>query len=631
MNRRAPRHTFAIMAILLFLATLSGVGWSQTEPTVIPVRPATGPFSVGYSNDGYEGFHHTALQFAMKFLEERRAPLIYANKELVEKYMQFGVLYADEPWSGVPGAPHRDMIGDKGLPWFSFKINDQNYAFEKTYAFCGTEHFNLHVIETHLNAKLNSGLFSYTLLGDDITHPITERKVNPYIGARWDIRIQAHLTGVHKEVKNINRPIGPLALENMYHFTNYVPIKVIVIDESGFCSIKTSDIEFAGTNITKTPIVEMTISAQEYGATLYQLARKFLPSSCDPGPGIRELPYKQTPGNIFWPVSLPKEIGPITYLIEGISSIAIPSTYIGGQPYMCFRSTPPPSNIPFDSCHPPEGKPSWPLWVAAEAKDDVSMEDILKDPFPDRNIETALVYLGWAIHVMQDLSVPAHRSNVHGDEVHTQFENNAAWNWKYILDKEQLNQELMNDPDIQKLLSVPSENLSVGPGKISIPGRRKICSELGWSMEQPVDNLGVKFAQSGFEKTASLYSPLKNGEEEYKKSIIRSIRDTILMLGCLSDEVVIGKCKEAKRERPPFVPDFFRQEKVQEKVRQFCARNPNSPICKVGFDIPGGKPGPSKIPLGSIPGQGKPGPSKIPPGSIPSQGNPDPLPFGSPR
>ena len=289
---------------------------------------------------------------------------------------------------------------------------------------------------------------------------------------------------------------------------------------------------------------------------------------------------------------------------------------------MCFRSTPPPSDTPFDTCgeaeHPFEdGKPSWPLWMAAEANDDATMEKRLRNPNPGRDVKTALVYLGWVIHIMQDLAVPAHQADVHGDEVHTKFEDDVVSSWKHVLDMKQLNQELMNDTAIKQLLESPPKNL------------RSTCNKLGWSMEQPFDHLGVNLVISEFEKTASLNLPLKNGQEEYKKAIVRSIRDTILMLGCFADKVESGACPKTNEKAPPAGPNSVQKElRDRERIRQYCAGHPNSSLCGGGIDIDlpghnkppvhGDFPGPVKPPVhGDFPGPVKPS-KPINPGLGPS-------------
>lgn len=89
------------------------------------------------------------------------------------------------------------------------------------------------------------------------------------------------------------------------------------------------------------------------------------------------------------------------------AEVAFPTTYLGGQPFTCTGST---------SCSDPcsVGTPSWPHWVGSNVA------------APSKSNNSALTYLGWAIHMAQDVANAPHANNWSGLG-HRTFESSGDW------------------------------------------------------------------------------------------------------------------------------------------------------------------------------------------------------------
>lgn len=151
--------------------------------------------------------------------------------------------------------------------------------------------------------------------------------------------------------------------------------------------------------------------AATYGSILYQLARQFFERS-HAEPRLEHLVHAGVaPG--FRAGSVPGA-SPFRDV-----KVDFPSTYLGGMPYICAGSS------RLDSCS--DGSPTWPIWVpetyehdrSPESANVISFLDALVHPRPGRSNRAALMYLGWALHMLQDLAMPHHAANWTGKEHQT--------------------------------------------------------------------------------------------------------------------------------------------------------------------------------------------------------------------
>ncbi len=135
-------------------------------------------------------------------------------------------------------------------------------------------------------------------------------------------------------------------------------------------------------------------AAPLYAQVLYDQSLRFLPS--EPKPSLALLPYKKA--------------GYITAIFSGT---LLDSTYVGGLPF-CEKRAFLEENTDLISVHE---CPKWPEWAALDNKGKVAKE----------SVETAMKYLGWAIHLVQDLTVPYHAEN-EASESHQKYEDKVD-NW----------------------------------------------------------------------------------------------------------------------------------------------------------------------------------------------------------
>jgi hypothetical protein len=144
----------------------------------------------------------------------------------------------------------------------------------------------------------------------------------------------------------------------------------------------------------------------KYGAILYQLARRFFQSSSQPAPRLADLVKvgNDIPG---WHTGWMKGHGGFSDM-----SLEFPHNFLGGMPYVCTGYSDPNS---LDTCA--TGNPTWPVWIIdSETVPTASMLVQTQNGMPPRSNRTALGYLGWAAHMMQDASLPHHVASWSGPE-----------------------------------------------------------------------------------------------------------------------------------------------------------------------------------------------------------------------
>jgi hypothetical protein len=227
------------------------------------------------------------------------------------------------------------------------------------------------------------------------------------------------------------------AADNYFHFPNREAVNL----RENAVLIRTTIL------FDKDPIFEKSdVSVMRYGTVLYQLARKFWPMNSGDEPDIDELPRAASitqPGLrgqwLAGRLTFDHFPGPMTYRVRA----SLPSTYLGANPFICApeMNTPPltdPKKLrTTDLCR--YGKPTWPIWVPSDAKflprkgeldcfaheckdrlkkncfiNSQCVEDYhraLTERYPEKSAKTALIYLGWALHMIQDAAMPLHAAN----------------------------------------------------------------------------------------------------------------------------------------------------------------------------------------------------------------------------
>lgn len=193
--------------------------------------------------------------------------------------------------------------------------------------------------------------------------------------------------------------------DNLYHYSN------------------DADVEFQWTIWfldDETAFEDSLIGASNYSYALYLLGSSFLSGWADRIPSTDKMLYFRR--KVF---SHPMDnglsdgnddTGNITMDDPGAGPqprAHFPSFYAGGNPFICVYE---PNNFSNDICENSR-KPTWPVW-AVDFDYVVSNPDVLKDNdllHGNRDFRkskrVALIYLGWVLHLIQDLSNPNHAKN----------------------------------------------------------------------------------------------------------------------------------------------------------------------------------------------------------------------------
>jgi hypothetical protein len=151
--------------------------------------------------------------------------------------------------------------------------------------------------------------------------------------------------------------------------------------------------------------------AAKYGSILYQFARKFFkgspatPTMADMIKAGNDVPGWKTGGSY----GTQSVVGGADFRSGHLD---FPHTYLGGNPFICSGGRT--SDDSTDSCA--NGDPTWPIWVPDDydPNDRDGFLNKLKSRMPNQSNRAALIYLGWASHLMQDLALPHHASNWSG-------------------------------------------------------------------------------------------------------------------------------------------------------------------------------------------------------------------------
>ncbi|KAB2862561.1 MAG: hypothetical protein F9K46_06890, partial [Anaerolineae bacterium] len=125
-------------------------------------------------------------------------------------------------------------------------------------------------------------------------------------------------------------------------------------------------------------------AAPYYAQVLFEQSLNFWPGA--PHPNLNDLP-KMDGGLIETPVNV-TDLG---------------DTWVGGLPFcieyvgLVLKTT----LVPVSAC------PKWPYWAAQDTGGSVQNQQKVAD----EGLENALIYLGWTIHMIEDMTLPEHAKN----------------------------------------------------------------------------------------------------------------------------------------------------------------------------------------------------------------------------
>lgn len=191
--------------------------------------------------------------------------------------------------------------------------------------------------------------------------------------------------------------------DNMFHFDNGGYAPVVKVHPQGL-PVNTIPDTYRGSRV----------SVVDYGSILYNLSLKFWNSN-PYLPSFADMRLETDTGKIF-----------IDAAADSNNVRAyLPSTYLGGNPFICTNDI-----VPEDLNLCLYGTPTWPLWVPEtydETKISEFHDDLMLETHP-KSDAASLVYLGWALHMYQDIAMPYHVAGWTGDRgitSHTDIEGYA--------------------------------------------------------------------------------------------------------------------------------------------------------------------------------------------------------------
>lgn len=335
----------------------------------------------------------------------------------------------------------------------------------------------------------------------------TRTKANPYFlvsyGADALARISLYTKGV--------------AADNQFHFPQGDLNEGVILYP-----------ETTAANIQYTVVFDWhsKVSAQRYGATLYQVARAFWPST-PTGPSLAWLP-KMAAGH---------ETG--RAVLRGTDMnldvhVWLPSTYLGGNPFLCSGGATP------DLCA--SGTPTWPIFVP----ETFSLQALTNEN-PAKSRRAALVYTGWAAHMIEDLGMPWHARNWSGRQ-HQQFEDLGD----DLMVQGALPPSAFDDiaADLEKYWLRSDYCAGIGAGTDTLPlgtaaffsqpnetpVRQLFDAAQTASSAVVVDASGEPYPWVNQLSDISLFPP----SNYVSDSIHRSVRDTVALLACLDGGIYDG-------------------------------------------------------------------------------------------
>jgi hypothetical protein len=296
---------------------------------------------------------------------------VYDESNAVELIL-YGSWFADNVWMGPPESPQAWVYGilDDAI---------ENEIMEN-------DPWNKH---EHLFYEYDSCWFAqYDYIvasewrwGIDSLEPSSQNRPNSYLSAYW-----------HAELDQIpfleeqNQRYGG---DNLFHYANENSIKV----------------ELTPLTVGDKVFTSSDVSATTYGAVLYKIGKEFWPDYGARMMTLDNLPFYSNgvSGTVY--MNAPGACPDLT--------ASLPSFRMGGNPFICDANGAPQT----DNCMT-GNKSTWPIWVAPyedialgnELDQDVidNFHNELNENDPPKSKRNALIYLGWALHMLGDMSMPDH-------------------------------------------------------------------------------------------------------------------------------------------------------------------------------------------------------------------------------
>lgn len=352
------------------------------------------------SGPAYVMVHNFMINVAVNELAKRNLFLWDLDKEISIddtvfdsgwepiKYLHFGSAFADFSWIGSPDNPDKvfPSVLD-GLDIYGDNYDADSHVNQNP--FCPPQgYYKLRTTwRKSIPDGINAGLEYYGELNVGL------------FGLGWG---GCYMMGM--PTKNCIAALSmqehrqeSVAVDNFYHFS--------LNDLFGDTAIK-----FYGSD----PIIddirafkETDMSVGFYSSILYNLASKFWkPNSHVDNPSTSDFEKAGSEAEIRTG-RFHANLEPSLDCFDVID-IGIPHTYFGGNPFVCKYEGGPID----DPCR--DGSPTWPYWVPKSSTDEtLYLEEIASTVQPKQD-RAALIYLGWATHLLQDLTMPHHAANKTG-------------------------------------------------------------------------------------------------------------------------------------------------------------------------------------------------------------------------
>lgn len=295
------------------------------------------------------------------------------------EYISYGLWYADNVWAGPP------VLGDL-IQIIGESYDHNGTTFFKDVNFDKGEHYagpiDEYMVETtyrtnHSDKPTNIHLEA-RWFAKQTNNPATE--VASWFNDEFDISFEEE---------------ERWAADNIFHYANANKI-----------DLRDTPHHDADENI----FGDSQFGAREYGTELYLLAKKFWPANIMSTPSLSDLNYysENETGKLYMDEFFDRN--------SGIKYAQLPSFFAGANPFICSASTV--SQVKDDACV--HGDPTWPLWVPhmediARVNDPLTKQqdyqEMLRQDEASKNRRAALIYLGWALHLLGDLSMPQHAAD----------------------------------------------------------------------------------------------------------------------------------------------------------------------------------------------------------------------------
>jgi len=510
-----------------------------------PVASVEQPFNAGPAPAGQIRGHEEITKKAILYLAQHNllpAPLMTAaNQSLVI----YGDNFADHPWLGRPESPKTAVPN---------RMTAYTPAAGRIYSQTANGNFQFDITSDwdDPTVTLNAHSQSNWMLGANNTdQPNTALHFQTDLSINVDVFLSSILnffidTGDGTRVL----PRQDFSVDNLYHYAlgdvrdygigglpaNATNMRLYpfypehaannLAEWNGWDGTHKDLGNKLSANMQNQPIaVGVDFGVDKYGAILYQLARKFFVGSAAE-PSLSEL-VKVGPTVSGWHTGYLQGIGGLNEMY-----MAFPHEYLGGNPHICSGSS------SADPCA--AGQPTWPVWVSATTPTLAMMEQ----QKPGRSDRAALIYLGWASHMMQDASAPHHAANWTGKEHQAQDDfGDLPYYYTLTPGYESYFMDYVIQPELDALL-----------GSASNPkARASICSSLGITDNQIyAGNLNYSAVRPAFLQNAK--TAFQNKHEGTITSIAHSDYATVDTGAQTVKNAILGTVKLILCSTPSSVP-----------------------------------------------------------------------------